>query len=396
MKLLLVGGTGVLSTAITQEALKKNIEIFMINRGNKIELIPQGTHLLKADIKNKRMVLSLLHDMHFDAVIDCICFTEKDIEYSFNLFKDKVNQYIFISSCAVYNKAICKLCEEDSPKVLPVWKYSVNKNKCEEFLIKLATTNQINYTIIRPAVTYGNTRIPYGITPPYGYHWTIVERILHGKPLITWNNGENRYNITHVDDFAIGVVGLLGNQQAYNEAFNIVGNETPSWKEVLDVLSNLLNIKVKTVDIPSEYYAKEIPSRKGEILGGRSISTVCSNRKIKSAVEGFKQNILLKEGLKRTVEYYKTHNYIYGIDYAFDADTDRIIAKYAKENNISTKDMNLHFIDYFHNNNPNDKWSYFISRNKDYIAIKGFIFIKRIINKVIKVLKRYFFNANSQ
>jgi nucleoside-diphosphate-sugar epimerase len=386
MKLLLVGGTGVLSTAITQEALKKNIEIFMVNRGNRMELIPSDIHLLKADIKDKKKVLSLLSNMHFDAVIDCICYTEKDIEYSFNLFKDKIDQYIFISSCAVYNTAICSLCEEDSPKVLPVWEYSVNKNKCEEFLINLANANRTNYTIIRPAVTYGNTRIPYGITPPYGYHWTLVERILHGKPVITWNNGEVNCNITHVDDFAVGVVGLLGNQQAYNEAFNIVGDESPSWKEVLDILSNLLNTEIKTIDIPSEYYAKEIPSRKGEILGGRSISAVCSNKKIKSAVKDFKQNISLKDGLKRTIDFYKSHNYIYGIDYSFDADTDRIIEKYAKKNGISTKDMNLHFIDYFYDNNPNDRFNYFISKNKDVVVIKLFILLKRIVKKVIKIL----------
>jgi nucleoside-diphosphate-sugar epimerase len=392
MKLLLVGGTGVLSTAITQEALKKNIEVYMINRGHRMEFIPPNVHLLKADIKNRKQVLSLLQDMHFDAVIDCICYTEKDIEYSFNLFKDKTVQYFFISSCAVYNKVIDGVCEEDSPKVFPVWEYSVNKNKCEDFLIRLANANQINYTIIRPAVTYGNTRIPYGITPPYGYHWTIVERILHGKPVITWNNGENRSNITHVDDFAVGVIGLLGNQQAYNEAFNIVGDETPSWKNVLDILSNLLNVEVRTIDIPSEYYAKEIPSRKGEILG-RSMSRVHSNKKIKSTVKDFKQNISLKDGLKKTLDYYQSHNYIYGIDYTFDADTDRIIAKYAKRNGISRKDMNLHFIDYLHSNNPNDKYNYFICRNKDCIVIKLFILFKRIIKKIATKLIKFTFRA---
>jgi nucleoside-diphosphate-sugar epimerase len=392
MKLLLVGGTGVLSTAITQEALRKNIEIFMINRGNRMELISPDIHLLKADIKDTKKVLSLLNDMYFDAVIDCICYTEKDIEYSFNLFKNKAKQYVFISSCAVYNTLICELCDEDAPKVLPVWQYSVDKNKCEEFLIKLANANQVHYTIIRPAVTYGNTRIPYGITPPYGYHWTIVERILHGKPVITWNNGENRCNITHVDDFAVGVVGLLGNHQAYNEAFNIVGDETPSWKEVLDVLSNLLNTEVKTIDVSSDYYAKEAPMKKGEILGGRSISAISSNKKVKLTVSDFKQTISLKEGLKRTIDYYKTHNYIYGIDYTFDADTDRIIAKYAKKKGISTKNMNLYFIDYFCNSSSNDKYNYFIHRNKDFVAIKIFILLKRIIKKIVKTLKILFRN----
>jgi nucleoside-diphosphate-sugar epimerase len=379
MKLLLVGGTGVLSTAITQEALKNNIDVFMINRGRRMELIPESVHLLKADVKDEAKVGSLLENLYFDAVIDCICFTEKDIEYSFNLFKNKTNQYVFISSCAVYNTMACDLCEEDSPKILPVWKYSVDKNRCEDLLKKLAHASNTNYTIIRPSVTYGNTRIPYGITPPYGYHWTIIERILNGKPIITWNNGKNRCNITHVDDFAVGIVGLLGNQQAYNEAFNVVGDETPSWKEVLDTLSGLLNMEIKTFDISSDYYAKEIPSKKGEILGGRSIDAINSNKKIKAIVQNFKQNITLKEGLKRTIDYYKTHSYINGIDYSFDADTDRIIAKYAKINGIST---NLHFVDYLNTKSKKDRIIYFANRRKSTLIVTTMAIgknIKRII-----------------
>ena len=387
MKLLLVGGTGVLSTAITREALKKGIEVYMINRGNRMELIPQGVHLLQADINNKLKIVELLGNLYFDAVIDFICFTDKQLEYSFNLFKDRTNQYVFISSCAVYNSEVCQVCDENAPKVLPIWQYSIDKNKSEELLIQLAKNSKTNYTIIRPGVTYGDTRIPYGIYPPYGYHWTFVERILHGKPIITWNKGENFSNITHVDDFAIGVVGLLGNQQAYNEAFNAVGDETPSWKDVLDTLSDLVNKEIITFDIPSEYYAKEIPAKKGEILGGRSISASNSNEKIKSVVKEFEQTISLQEGLKRTLDYYKSHNYIRGIDYAFDADTDRIITKYAKENNISTNGLNLHFIDYLKEEKRNNRFEYFTVRNGNRLLIRGYKLIERFYRKFAKMLK---------
>ena len=381
MKLLLIGGTGVLSTAVMQEALKQNIEVYMINRGNRRNLIPSEVHLLKADIKDKNKVISLLQNHYFDAVIDFICFTEKDLEYSFHLFKDKVRQYVFISTCSVYRKD-CDLCDEDAPKITPVWKYSVDKNKCEQLLIKIAQENNKHYTIVRPAVTYGNTRIPYGISPPYGYHWTISERILNEKPIITWNQGVNYYNITHVDDFAVGVVGLLGNEKAFNEAFNVVGDDTPTWKEVLDILSELLNKNVNAFDIPSEYYAKEVPSKKGEILGGRAVSTKISNQKLKSIVPEFKQNISLKDGLKRTLDYYKSHNYIHGIDYAFDADTDRIIAKYAKENNIPIEGLNLRFIDYLKQNDFKNKLTYILNCHKENYFIKLIIFFSKVFRKI--------------
>lgn len=391
MKLLLVGGTGVLSSAVTNEALKQGIKVAMINRGHKPHLIPKEVQLLKADVRNYDKIITLLKGQKFDAVIDFICFTEDQIDYSFNLFKEYIKQYIFISSCAVYNTAICKYCDEDSLKVLDIWPYSVDKVKCEEYLVKTAQKSKIPYTIIRPSVTYGNTRIPYGIMPPYGYHGTIIERIKHGKPIITWDGAKIRCNITRVEDFAVGVIGLLGNPRAYNEAFNIVGDETPSWQEVLNALSKSIGTKIKTFDITSEEYGKEIPERKGEIIGGRAIEAISSNKKIKTVVPSFKEEIYLEEGIKKTVDYYLLNNYLYGMDYAFDADSDRIIAKYAKIKGISTKGMNLRFIDYLGNASLADKFRYFINYYKDKkllgMLIKYLILFKRISRKINNIIK---------
>lgn len=151
----------------------------------------------------------------------------------------------------------------------------------------VAAKTDVKYTVIRPCVTYGDTRIPYGISPQYGYHWTLAARILNNKPIIRWNGGINRCNMMRVEDFAVGAVGLIGNPSAYNEAFNICGDETPSFNDVLDCLSELTGKIVKTVDIDSAFYAKEVPQRAGEILGGRSIDSINSNEKIKAAVPSY-------------------------------------------------------------------------------------------------------------
>lgn len=387
MNLLLVGGTGVLSSAIVREALSRGIEIYMLNRGNRPELIPPNVRLLKADVRDRGKVTSLLKDLHFDAVIDCICYNRQELEYSFDLFRGRTRQYIFISSCAVYDTTRCTYCDEDAPKRLAVWKYSIEKNDCEDYLRQVAGAYGVNYTIIRPAVTYGGTRIPYGINPVYGYHWTLVERILNGKPVITWNQGKNRVNITRVEDFAVGVVGILGNPKAYNQSFNIVGDETPSWKEVLNVLAELLGKEVHTVDIPPEYYAGEMPSRKGEILGGRSIDAICNNSKIKSVVPEFKQNLSLKEGVRLTLNYYKQHHYIYGIDYAFEGDTDRIIRKYCKKKGISVDGMNLGYMDYFNVRSCRNKWEYYRCFYRDKLFMRLFDFSYRVMRKVKRSIR---------
>lgn len=304
MNVLMIGGTGVLSSAVANEALKQGVKVTMINRGNRRNLIPDAVEFIKSDKKDFKNIQNLLGQRKFDAVMDYLCYSDKEIAESFRFYSHYTKQYFFISSCAVYNTSLGDVCSEDSPKVLPIWNYSVNKWASEEALVKLAEQSETNYTIVRPCVTYGDTRIPYGISPQYGYHWTLVSRILNEKPIIRWNGGVNRCNMMRVEDFAIGVVGLIGNPKAYNEAFNICGDETPSFNEVLDVLSNLIGEKVNIVDVSSEFYAKELPERAGEILGGRSIDALNSNDKIKTIVPSFSQTISLAKGIAMTYNAY--------------------------------------------------------------------------------------------
>lgn len=336
MKLLVVGGTGVISYAVVCEALKKNVKVTCINRGiSKNQSLPSSVEHIKADYRQKDILIEKLQGRTFDSVIDFLCMKESDIEYSLSLFKDYCRQYIFISSCAVYNKGKGDyVCTEDSELINPLWEYSINKVKCEKTLMRLAKDYGATYTIVRPAVTYGDTRIPYGVTPPYGYHGTLIQRMLHHKPIVIWDNGETYSTITHVDDFAVGLVGLLRNPKAFNQAFHIVGDKHYHWKEVLETLGEVLGVTPVYFNLTKEQYANEMPHRKGEILGGRGINQLLDNSKIKDAVPDFKTSISLKEGITRTVKYYQTHNYIKGIDWKFDADMDRIVNKYKETGGV--------------------------------------------------------------
>lgn len=352
--LLVVGGTGVISYAVVSEALKHGFRITCINRGKtKNQKMPSEVEIIKADYRDRLLVEQKLRNRFFDVVIDVLCYTEEDIDYSVSLFKDRCEQYIFFSSCAVYNKGKGDYeCTEDSPLINPVWQYSINKVKCERRLISLAQGYNFNYTIVRPAVTYGNTRIPYGVMPPYGYHGTIIQRIINHKPIILWDGGSAISTITRVEDFAIGLVGLLGNKRAYNDVFHIVGDERHTWKDVIDYMGEILNIKPVYCNITKEQLAKEMPERKGEILGGRGINQLLNNSKIKSIVPEFKTNIPLKKGLEMTVNYYMNHNYLNGIDFSFDGLWDRIAKKY------KCSCGNIEYIDYMNDARFIDKVIY--------------------------------------
>ena len=357
MKLLIVGGTGVLSSAVVREALGKGMDVTVINRGKRKGSIPEGVELIKTDVNNAEFIRTALESRSFDAVIDFLCYNQKQTAYSLGLFKDFAKQYVFISTACVYDTSVPGIKTEESPKGFIVWNYSTEKWECEQYLNRKAAEYGIDYSIIRPCVTYDDTRIPYGLMPPYGYHWTLAARILNGKPVITWDGGNARWNMMRVEDFAVGVVGLVGNQKAYGDAFNICGDNAYSWNEVLDTLGKILGREVIKVDVPSEKLKQYCPGRAGEIAG-RALDSLIDNSKIKSLVPEFRQRISLEEGMRRTVEAYQKQSYQKGIDWRFDAQWDFIARKEIRRQGLEKAGIKTGFKNYIRTASLKD-WLYY-------------------------------------
>lgn len=351
-RILIIGGTGTLSAAVVDSCVVRGYDVTILNRGNKSSVVNSNVRIILCDARNEEQVKQKTKGLQYDAVIDFIVFTKEQIKVSLSLFAPIAKQYVFISSAQAYNTSLDKELVENDEKPNPLWSYSVNKDECEKYLQSYCKEKNVNYTIIRPGVNYDNRRIPYGIVPPYGKHWTIIARILAGKPIITWNNGQNRLNLTRVEDFAEGLVGLLGNKGAYNECFNVVGDYVYSWGEVLETLGRQLNTKVSTINIPVDQYADELsPDNRERLLGGRTNNLVCSNAKLKTILRDYHSTIELAEGLKMVHDGYKKNNYYDGIDYKWDAEQDRILKKLSpngyKGKYVSYLQHN--FIDNFHN-----------------------------------------------
>ncbi len=330
MDILIIGGSGILSSAVVDQCIDRGYNVTMMNRGNNSAYTNESANLIICDARDESAVRTKMSGKHFDVVIDFIVFNLEQLKRSLSLFGNIADQYIFISSAQAYNTSIQKEHVETDETPQPLWSYSVNKDICEKYLQSYCKEHRINYTIVRPGVNYDNRRIPYGMYPPIGKHWTIVARILAGKPIITWNNGENKLNLTRVEDFASGMVGLLGNPKAYNECFNVVGDYIYSWKQVLEILEKLLHVPVKTVDLPLSLYAGELEKEDKEmLLGGRACDLVCSNTKLKSVVPEFHSTINLEKGIQMTLDWYRNNDYYQGFDYRWDAEQDRIIKNHS-------------------------------------------------------------------
>lgn len=379
MKVLIVGGTGVISTAVVKEAIKQGIKVTCINRGfNHGNSTCEDVETLHFDVRNRQLAEKKLSGRSFDVVVDFICAKASDAEYSLSLFKKLCKQYVFISTDSVYKLREDGHYDENCDQPNSEWDYSYMKSECEDVVKSICTASELHYTIVRPSITYGNTRIPYGFMPPVGYHYSIVKRIIAGKPIPIWNNGSNIQTLIRVEDFAVGMVGLWGNPNAMDNDFNISG-EWVSWSDVLDVIDSYLGKKSIRVNIPLSWILQKLPERRGEFLIDRSVDHYVSNEKLKKIVPKFSVNCTLKDGVAKTIEYYESHNNIFGIDYRYDGLCDMIIQPFV-ENKLS-------FVSY---DRSSDKYNYFIGRYYDNRTVKIYLkflsLTKRVINKIRRIL----------
>ena len=391
MKILLIGGTGVISTSIMLYALQQGHEVIVLNRGNREKLIPENVTLLRCDIRDVDSLRRITANQHFDAVIDFLSYTPAQLQTTIAVFKEKTFQFVFISSLCAYDRRTLLqtyLSERQQPTGNPLWSYGENKYLCEKLLRSIPG---LNYTIIRPYITYGDTRIPYGLTPPYGYHGTIISRIECGKPLPLWDDGKALTTMLHSDDFAVAAVKLLGNQKAFCEDFNLVGSDLLRWQEFLDILADALEIKINNISIPSAFIAEQLPEVRCILLGDRSLDIRVDNSKLKRAVPDFKQRISLTEGLIRTIQYYKSNHFAQGIDYRWDAQMDRLLASYLQKTSSHSSLLPvLHYIDYCKQNRQQDRTIYYYyrycpQRLEKYTTLLG----KRIMRTIGKTAPKY-------
>lgn len=212
MDVLLIGGTGILSTDIVNECLNKEYNVFIFNRGNHNSEIDKRVHIIIGNIRDKKDVKMKLEKYSFDVVVDFLSFKEEELKQNLEFFNHRCKQYIFISSATVYRKTKKnERITENTELKNEDWNYSKDKIKCEKVLWENYNLNKQDFTIIRPYVTYSKKRIPFAIIP--NKQWTLANRIVNDKPILLWDGGKARCTLTQTKEFAIGIVGLFLNER---------------------------------------------------------------------------------------------------------------------------------------------------------------------------------------
>ncbi len=305
MKVLFIGGTGIISAACTRLAIERGIDLYLLNRGSRETGVP-GAHHLQADIKNQAETARALSGHTFDAVVNFIAFTPEDVERDIALFQNRTRQYLFISSASVYQKPSTHyLITESTPLANPLWKYSRDKIACEERLMRAYREEGFPFTTVRPSLTYGETIIPLAVGT-WNRPWTIVDRMRRGGKVIIPGDGSSLWTITHNTDFAKGLVGLLGHQQAIGHAFHITSDEVLTWDQIYQAVADAAGAELRPVHIASDFLVACFPEMEGGLLGDKSVSVVFDNTKIKRFVPDFVATVPFAQGIRRSLAYLKS------------------------------------------------------------------------------------------
>ena len=324
MRVLFIGGSGVISSACSRLAAESGIELSVLNRGLSLDRpLPAEATVLRGDIRDPRSVREALGSREFDAVVDWVAFTPDHVRADIDFFGGRTGQYVFISSASAYQTPPARVpIVESTPLRNPFLRYSRDKIACEELLRAAYRDDGFPATIIRPSHTYDKTLVPFD------GGWTVLARMRQGKPIVVHGDGTSLWTLTHHQDFAAGFVPLLGHSRAVGDVFHITSDDVLTWDQIAHALADAAGTLADIVHVPSDVIAAADPGWGGSLLGDKAHSLVFDNSKLRSVLPGYRAVIPFEQGSREIVGWHDEDPARQRADARMDALMDRLIETY--------------------------------------------------------------------
>ena len=326
LKVLFIGGTGVISSACARVAVEHGIDLFVLNRGRSTDRpLPPGVTTLRADAREPRSVRQEIKDLDFDAVVNWVAFTPDQVQTDIELFIGRTGQYVFISSASAYQTPPARVpVTESTPLRNPFWAYSRGKIACEDLLVAAYREQGFPGTIVRPSHTYDPTAVPFD------GGWTVLGRMLAGKPVIVHGDGTSLWTLTHNEDFARAFVPLLAHPRTLGEAIQITSDDVLTWNQIAEALAAALGVRARVVHVPSDAIAAADPDWGAGLLGDKAHSMIFDNAKVRGLVPGWRAVIPFEQGAREIADWYRADPARQVTDARLDAVMDKLAAAWSQ------------------------------------------------------------------
>ncbi len=304
MRVLVVGGTGIISTGISRLLLKRGDEVILYNRGQRPPLFEGDYVTINGDRKNfAAFEREMAEAGTFDCVIDMVCYLPEEAESAIRAFRGRTAQYIFCSTVDVYTKpaAVYPITEDTEKQPSMKFMYGYNKARCEELLFAAHERGDLVVTSIRPGHTYGeggnNLLHALGVG---NYH---VDRLKKEQPIIVHGNGRSFWPTCHRDDVAVAFVGAIGNTRAMGRGYHVAGEEWMTWEGYHQGLAKAVGAKPpEFVYIPTDALVRLAPQEAMLTEVNFSYNNLFDNRAAREDL-GFRVTIPWVEGARRTIRW---------------------------------------------------------------------------------------------
>jgi nucleoside-diphosphate-sugar epimerase len=300
LRVLFIGGSGIISSACSWLAVERGIELYVLNRGQtRHRPLPAQATVLRADIRDAAAVRRALGDRDFDAVVDWVAFTPEQVRADIEIFRGRTGQYVFISSASAYQTPPARVpVVESTPLRNPFWRYSRDKIACEDLLLGVYREEGFPATIVRPSHTYDRTLVPFD------GGWTVLGRLRQGKEIVVHGDGTSLWTLTHHVDFARGFVPLLSHPRTIGEAFHITSDDVLSWNQIAEALAAAAGTVPRIVHVPSDAIAAADPDWGAGLLGDKAHSMIFDNSKLRTVVPGYLAEIPFERGAREIVAWF--------------------------------------------------------------------------------------------
>jgi nucleoside-diphosphate-sugar epimerase len=324
LRVLFIGGSGVISSACSRLAVEQGIELFVLNRGVSGDRpLPGPVTVLRADIRDPASVRQAIGGREFDSVVDWVAFTPEHVQADIELLRGRTGQYVFISSASAYQTPPARLpVLESTPLRNPFWQYSRDKIACEDLLTAAYRATGFPATIVRPSHTYDKTLVPFD------GGWTVLGRMRQGKPIVVHGDGTSLWTLTHHRDFAQGFVPLLGHPRTLGEAFHITSDDVLTWDQIAAALAAAAGVTADIVHVPSDVIAATDPDWGAGLLGDKAHSLTFDNAKLRTVVPGYRPTIPFEQGAREIVAWHDEDPSRQQTDARIDAAMDKLTAAY--------------------------------------------------------------------
>lgn len=324
MNILIIGGTGLISTATTRELVARGERVTIYNRGETDLAVPDGVARISGDRTDCAAFEGRMRDMApFDCVIDMICYHPDEAESAVRAFAGRTKHYIFCSTVDVYTKPARQypIREDAERNPSPAFPYAWDKGRCEAILQAAHECGDLPLTIIRPAYTYGEGR---GMLHLWGGATTYLDRIRKGKPIIVPGDGQNLWASCHRDDVGRAFAAAAGKMTTVGRDYHVTGEEWMTWNQYHQRVAATMDAPEPTlVHIPTDLLRAVAPERAMLVAENFQFNNIFDNTAAHADL-GFRQTIPFADGVRRIVAWLDAHHRI--ADSGADPYDDRLIA----------------------------------------------------------------------